>query len=222
MNWSHALKEIRAKKLELARMDPQRGMPLRPPPGASQHSIANVERRLGRPLPSSYRAFLAEHDGFPQLYQSTSLLGAGHLARGTYVDLARMVLAECEAPAADWTPLSRRARKVRELIPFAIDLHGDTIVAWDPSTEHGDEMEVVLWMNEIGERLPSFEAFLVFVLDMLRADIAELAARAARSAPKPAEVLRGRVAARSHESDHVAPARSGPRPPMTSYFGAHG
>ena len=39
---------------------------------------------------------------------------------------------------------------------------------------HADgELEVVVWMNEIGARLPSFPAFLEHVLEMLGAEIAE-------------------------------------------------
>ncbi len=118
MRWHLLLAEIRAQKLALARLDPRAGMPVLPPAGAAPHAIAAVERRLGRPLPPSYRALLALHDGLPAFYQGASLLGARPLARGTYLELARI----CIAPDHD-----------AELVPFGVDGRGDTIFAWDTS-----------------------------------------------------------------------------------------
>src|SRR4051812_674694 len=92
MRWQSLLHEIRALKLDLARLDPRAGMPVLPPAGASPAVLDGAPRHLGRPLPPSYRALLAQHDGVPQLYHGASLLGARPLARGTYVDLARMVI----------------------------------------------------------------------------------------------------------------------------------
>jgi hypothetical protein len=214
MNWSQALNEIRAKKLELARMDPRGGMPLRPSEGASETSILHVERRIGRPIPPSYRAFLAQHDGFPQLFQATSLLGTSHLARGTYVDLARMVLNDCETPVTNFAPASSVTRRFAELIPFAIDPSGETIVAWDPTRMRADgEFEIVLWINEIGERIDSFPRFLELVLDMLCADVEERRSRLVpRSEPRAAQM--------KPRPEPLA-ARVGPRPPMSSLIGLH-
>ncbi len=155
MRWQPLLAEIRAQKLALARLDPRAGMPVQPPLGAPPHAIEAVERRLGRPLPPSYREMLAQHDGVPGLYQGASLLGVRPLTRGTYVDLARLSV---EA----------------DVVPFGIDGTGETIFAWDTGRVRADgELEVVVWMNEIGERVPSFPGFLELVLEMLSADIAE-------------------------------------------------
>src|SRR4051812_25216890 len=100
MRWNLTLREIRAKKLELARTDPRAGMPITPPPGASERTIADLVRRLGGALPPSYRAFLELYDGWHDLYQGVSLLGSKSLARGTYVDLARIVIDHGDVPAA--------------------------------------------------------------------------------------------------------------------------
>src|SRR5690242_10198795 len=59
MEWLESMHRIRALKLELARMDPRRGMPIAPPAGAAEAAIAGVERRLGMPLPPSYRELLS-------------------------------------------------------------------------------------------------------------------------------------------------------------------
>src|SRR6185503_9808824 len=96
MRWQDTVQELRARKLELACIDPRGGMPIIPPPGASEKAVAAVEARLRRPLPPSFRAFLLLHDGWPQLYQGASLLSARHLARGTYEDVTRLVLDEWE------------------------------------------------------------------------------------------------------------------------------
>ena len=182
MHLAQTLSEIRAKKLELARVDPRSGMPVAPPSAASEKGVAAVERRLGRRLPPSYRAFLLQHDGWPQFFQGASLLGVHHLSRGTFVDVARMVVDECETPVPELGPASARRGGGAALIPFGIDVRAEAIFAWNPARERADgELEVVLWMNEIGERLPSFPDFLELVLDVLGADL-----DARRAAPPPA------------------------------------
>jgi hypothetical protein len=157
MRWQPLLNDIRALKLDLARLDPRAGMPVAPPAGAAPAAIAAAERRLGRALPPSYRALLETHDGVPQLYHGASLLGVRPLARGTYVDLCRMVV---EVPGD------------ADLVPFGVDAKGETIFAWDRSQERADgEIGVVVWLNEIGERVESFPEFLELVRAMIAAEI---------------------------------------------------
>jgi hypothetical protein len=169
MRWHPLLKEIRARRLELARLDPRAGMPVLPPGGATPFAIAAVERRLGRPLPPSYRQLLSLHDGIPHFYQGVSLLSAHHLTRGTFVDLTRLVIDLGEISRVE----SARGRGPT-LVPFGIDALGETIFAWDTSAPgSGGELGVVLWMNEIGERAESFPIFLELVLAMLEGDIAD-------------------------------------------------
>jgi hypothetical protein len=157
MRWQLVLHDIRALKLDLARLDPRAGMPVLPPAGATPAAIAAAERRLGRALPPSYCALLESHDGVPQIYHGASLLGARPLARGTYVDLCRMVI-EVQGEA--------------DLVPFGIDTKGETIFAWDRRVERADgELGVVMWVNEIGERVESFPDFLELLRSMLAAEI---------------------------------------------------
>ena len=159
MRWQPLLTDIRAQKLALARLDPRAGMPVLPPAGAAPHAIAAVERRLGRPLPPSYRALLALHDGLPAFYQGASLLGARPLARGTYLELARICIDQ---------------ERGTQLVPFGVDGSGDTIFAWDLGCPRADgELEIVVWMNEIGERVADFPSFLELTLEMLSSEIAE-------------------------------------------------
>lgn len=169
MQWQHLLREIRARKQKLARLDAGVGLPVMPPDGVSPGEIAAVERALGCPLPPSYRELLAVFDGVPNLYQGASLLGARHLARGTFVELARSVIARGD-PALVEGPGSGRSA----LLPFGVDPAMETIFAWDlGAPRRGGEPKVVLWINEIGVQIESFPSFLEFILSLLEADIEE-------------------------------------------------
>lgn len=203
MRWLPILDEIRALKLDLARLDPRAGMPVLPPAGAAPAAIDAVERRLGRALPPSYRALLALHDGVPQLFHGVALLGARPLSRGTYVDLARMVI---DAPGLD-------LEGSRDLVPFGIDPKGEAIFAWDRAREGDDgELEVVVWLNDIGARLPSFPALLDLVREMIAAELDERRRTAIvvdRRAPLAAPAWRS--AAASLVSAAMITSGSGPR-----------
>ncbi|WP_434040722.1 MULTISPECIES: SMI1/KNR4 family protein [Sorangium] len=188
MKWLESMHRIRALKLELARMDPRRGMPIAPPAGASEAAIAGVERRLGMPLPPSYRELLARHDGWPQLFEGASLLGVRALARGSYVDVGRMVLEHCESEQArgagdrDVAPAMVRGRYGARsaLVPFGIDAAAETVFAWDPEARAPDgELEVILWTNDIGLRLSGLPELLDMVKDMLAAELDDRRQRAA-------------------------------------------
>jgi len=170
MNWQLALSEIRACRLELSRLDPRRGMPIQPPSGASAVAVAAVERKLQRALPPSYRSFLLAHDGMPQIYQGVSLLNTYHLARGSYVDLCRLVLDFGEAPR------SRAAARLDppSILPFGVDADAEAIFAWDLSAPREDgEYEVIVFVNEIADRVDDFPSLLALVLDMLRSEVDE-------------------------------------------------
>ena len=159
MRWQPLLAEIRAQKLALARLDPRAGMPVQPPPGASPAAIAAAERRLGQPLPRATAPCSRSTTACPASTRGRPCSATRPLARGTYVDLARMTI---------------DAERSATLFPFGIDATGETIFAWDTAHARPDgELEVVVWMNEIGARIDGFPAFLELVLDMLAADIAE-------------------------------------------------
>jgi hypothetical protein len=159
MRWQPLLAAIRAQKLALARLAPRAGMPILPPAGAAPSAIEAAEHRLGRPLPPSYRELLAQHDGLPGFYLGAGLLGTRPLTRGTYVDLAR---------------LSIDVEQTAGLVPFGVDSAGETFFAWDTGRPRGDgEIEIVVWMNEIGERVACFPSFLELCLEMVSAEIAE-------------------------------------------------
>lgn len=193
MTWLESMHRIRALKLSLARLDPRRGMPIAPPPGAPEAAIAGVERRLGMPLPPSYRAMLALHDGWPQLFAGAGLLGVRALARGSFIDVARMVIGDCDvgapAGAGEAVPAldeQRDRRGVRDtLIPFGIDAPAETVFAWDVESRRADgELDVIFWTNDIGLRLESFPDLLELLGDMLAAELDDRRRRAAEQAER--------------------------------------
>jgi len=174
MDQHELLIKIRETHTEISWLRPYRDLGLIPNPAASETAIARAESRLGRALPPSYRAFLALHDGWPRFYDGASLLGSASLGHRQYEDLARAAFEAAETPLPDLGPPVRP--RSRDLIPFGADLEGTTLFAFNPRVCGADgEYEVIAWMNEIGVRQPSFAAFLEFILDLGREDLAEVA-----------------------------------------------
>lgn len=190
MDWLDAIRRIRALRLDLARKDPRRGMPVAPPAGAPEAAIVAAERRMGLRLPPSYRALLALHDGWPQLYAGAGLLGVRPLTRGAYLGVAQMVIEENEG-AARYSGAVRTSPRARSagLIPFGIDPGAETLFAWDPKVQREDgELEVVVWMNGLGMRLASFAELLELLVDMLSAELELPLHAGAEPTPTPASV----------------------------------
>ncbi|AUX44108.1 hypothetical protein SOCE26_055700 [Sorangium cellulosum] len=223
MEWLESMHRIRALKLELARIDPRRGMPIAPPAGASEAAIAGAERRLGMPLPRSYRELLSRHDGWPQLFAGASLLGVRALARGTFLGVGRMVLEQCEAEGTRGRDDVERALAAPRgragarsaLVPFGIDAAAETVFAWDTeAVGPGGELEVILWTNDIGLRLSGFPELLEVVRDMLAAELDDRRSRAA--AHTSMTPLPPSVAPRSRARAVAVPLVPAPRSPARS------
>jgi hypothetical protein len=173
--FSALLSGIQALQLEVLRAAPYRDIGLVPNPGASASAIAAVEQRISRPLPPSYREFLALHDGWPRFFEGASLLGSANLGERTYDEIARATFEAAEAPAPHGAGSARAPRSA--VVPFGIDPQGTTLFAFDTRVTRADgEYEVVLWVNEIGVRCESFLEFLEFVRDMCQAEVETFAA----------------------------------------------
>jgi hypothetical protein len=166
------LAQIRLVQTEIMRAMPFRDIGLVPNPGASEAAIASAERRIGRPLPPSYRAFLREADGWPRFFEGATLLGTSCLGKRTYEALAHAACEAAETPVPDVGPPSRYRRTAQALIPFGIDLQATTLFAFNPSViGAGGEYQVIAWVNEIGVRRDSFPDFLEFVLELCGAEL---------------------------------------------------
>jgi hypothetical protein len=181
--WIETVGKIRQVKMELARVNPEAGPSVAPPPGAALRAISAVERRIRRRLPPSYRAFLHEHDGWPLFFEGASLLGTRELSKPGYAELSRATFAAYETPIPEMGPPSRPQGSAEAMIPFGMDPKATTIFAFNPAVVRPDgEMEVILWVNELGERTDSFTDFLSMVLEMLEVDVAERLAPLKKSA----------------------------------------
>jgi hypothetical protein len=173
MDQHELLITIRETHTQISWLEPFRDLGLIPNPSASEAAIQCAEERLGRPLPPSYRAFLALHDGWPRFFDGASLLGTATLGHRQYEDLARAAFEAAETPIPDLGPPSRP--RARNLIPFGADLEGTTLFAFNPQVVAADgELEVIAWVNELGVRQPSFRAFLEWILEVGQQDLEDL------------------------------------------------
>jgi hypothetical protein len=171
-SWKDTIGQIRQVKMELSRVNPGMGPAIAPLPGATLRAITTVERRLRRRLPPSYRAFLHEHDGWPLFFEGASLLGTRELSKPGYSELTRAAFTAYETPIPEIGPPSRPEGRAEAMIPFGIDPKATTIFAFNPAVVRPDgEMEVILWVSELGDRLESFGEFLSMVLEMLEMDV---------------------------------------------------
>ena len=170
--WLETLREIRDVQTDLLRLAPYRDVGLVPNPGASEEAVDRAERRVGRRLPPSYRAFVARHDGWPRFFDGAALLGTRELGKSSYADLAHAALEAAQVDIGSGAPPSVRvAGYPGRAIPFGIDPAGTTLFAFDPATTDSEgEMGVVAWIQEIGIRRASFADFLVMVLEFCEAD----------------------------------------------------
>jgi hypothetical protein len=174
MNWQDTIQQIRRLKLELATLDPDVGPAVAPHEGAALRAVSIAERRLRRKLPPSYRAFLHEHDGWPLFFQGASLLGTREIVQPKYADLTRAVFESYETPIPELGPPARPEGRVEAMIPFGLDPKATTLFAFNPAVVGADgEMEVIAWINGLGERYASFAEFLAMVQEMMEGEIVD-------------------------------------------------
>jgi hypothetical protein len=182
-NWKDTIGKIRQLKAELHSVHPQLGPAMAPPPGAGLRTMSIVERRIRHHLPPSYRAFLHMHDGWPLFFQGASLLGTRELSKPGPFEVTRAAFAAYETPIPEIGPPSRPQGHNDAMIPFGIDPTATTIFAFNPAVTSADgEMEVIIWVNELGERAQSFAGFLSLVVEILELDLNDHRALLKRSA----------------------------------------
>jgi len=157
------LKDIRRLQTEITWLTPERDFGLNPSPPAHPQAVRRAELRLRQPLPPSYRAFLALHDGWQRFFEGASLLSAAHLGRRIYTDAARAVFTAADTPVPLVGP-PIPAPSGPQPIPFGADAASTTFFAFNPAVaDSRGEYEVVCWVNEIGLRCENFVDFLVTV-----------------------------------------------------------
>jgi hypothetical protein len=173
-DWKDTICQIRRAKIELAKVDPDLGPAIAPLAGTSLRAISATERKMRRRLPPSYRAFLTQHDGWPMFFQGASLLGTRDLPKTSNASKTRAVFESYETPIPEIGPPARPEGRPDAMIPFGIDPKATTIFAFNPAVVRPDgEMEVIMWVNELGERCDSFADFLSMVLEMLSDELCD-------------------------------------------------
>ena len=175
MSWRAELDAIRALLDEIALNAPYRDVARAPHAPAERRAVVAAERRVGRRLPPSYRAFLAESNGWPRFFDGAALLGADELGREADAELARSLFEAATTPVPD-LGAPRTTDPSYSLIPFGVDAAQTTLFAFDPtSTAPDGEMAVVAWIGEIAVEYASFAEFLRALCELYAAELAESA-----------------------------------------------
>lgn len=161
--WRALLSSIRAVQMELKRALPERPIGLAGNPAAPESALHIAELRLGRRLPPSYREFLSFSDGWPVFFEGAHLLGTADIGRhGADAVAAGRMLPE------------------RRLLPFGADSTGASLFAFDTRVRLVDgELPVVAWIGGLGIDCRCFTSFLATVLQLCRADLAQVKGSAA-------------------------------------------
>ncbi|RWC35240.1 MAG: SMI1/KNR4 family protein [Mesorhizobium sp.] len=129
----------------------------------SPKQLAVLEKRLGKPLPPSYKAFLELHNGWADLSGDAKLLAVeDHTAEWVEEHLAD--LEEVFADLDQENPFEHGALAV------LLGEDSNQVLYIDPHTARADgEMDfVALDITTEERRFPDFTSFLVHKLDLLR------------------------------------------------------
>jgi hypothetical protein len=173
MEWRETLEQIRSARPELAALAPATYSVMAPRDGATLRTISLAERRMGRRLPRTYREFLHLHDGWELFFGNTSLLGTHEIVQARYSDLSRSVFEAYETPIPEVGPRARPEGRPDAMIPFGIDPEATTLFAFNPAVVRPDgEMEVIAWVNGLGERYEAFGEFLASILELIATEVA--------------------------------------------------
>ncbi|BCH25438.1 SMI1/KNR4 family protein [Mesorhizobium sp. L-8-3] len=130
---------------------------------ASRQQLARLERKLSKPLPPSYRAFLELHNGWVNFAGDAKLLAVEDHDDEWVED----VLADLQEVFSD---LDQENPFENGALPVMLGEDSRQAVYLDPQTLRADgEMDVVvLDINKEERRLPDFTSFLMYKLGLLR------------------------------------------------------
>jgi hypothetical protein len=122
---------------------------------ASQSQIAKLERRLGKPLPPSYRAFLELHNGWEHFDGGLNLLSVEDQDSDWVRDWLKM-LAMAFTAVKEENPFEKGA------LPIMLGEGEHTFLILDPRTVRRDgEMDFVKYtFAQVDERFKDFTSFL--------------------------------------------------------------
>ena len=148
----HDLAEIKREYSRLA-FDEEHRMKLGEP--ATPEQIAKLERRLGKPLPPSYRAFLELHNGWESFDGSLNLLSVQDQESDWVKEWLKMLLTLFRAVKEE-NPFEKGA------IPVLLGEGEHDFLILDPRTVRKDgEMDFVKFhFAEVDDRFKDFTSFL--------------------------------------------------------------
>ena len=93
------------------------------------------------------------------------------------------MFAAYETPLPEIGPPARPVGRHADMLPFGMDPQGSAVFAWNPAAVGRDgEMEVILWVNGLGDRCASFGEFLTVIRDMMENELSDCAHELRRSA----------------------------------------
>ena len=169
-NWKETIARIREVKMDLSSLDPADGPRGRASARRSTAGHLDGGAPYSPPSPSQLPGVL------PRARRLAALLSRrepARNARAQQTELRRLTRAAFDAyetPMPEIGPPSRPEGRPDAMIPFGIDPNATTIFAFNPAVVRPDgEMEVIVWVNELGDRADSFADFLTTVLEMLEA-----------------------------------------------------
>jgi len=124
------------------------------PPPASEAEVARLEVLLGQSLPPSYRAFLLEQDGFPELNGEVSILSVAEMIS---------IRGEREDRLLESIAATSEIESVTRWLIFGLSLTSDSSYLFDPTRrDDSGEWPVMTYDDNEGieKEYASFAAFL--------------------------------------------------------------
>ncbi len=132
------------------------------------HKLATIELCYGCKLPPSYREFMLRYDGWSCVLRDASLLSVEQMRNPGLVHLAETAIERANTPVPGAVSTGTSSWRDDNLIPIGLDGRGEILLALDASSVQADgEMDLLVWIAELGIRLPSFGELFGFLCELL-------------------------------------------------------
>jgi hypothetical protein len=133
-----------------------------------ERHVQCIEEREGIVLPPSYKQFLLEYDGCPNLFRGAPLFSVDQLLDPTQTHAVNIALEDLNTPIPSFVAPVKPHWRDENMLCIGMDSQGSIVFVLDPSSIHDDgEMDVIAWFSGLGMRFPCFAEMLEFIADML-------------------------------------------------------
>lgn len=137
----------------------------------ASRKLAAVERCYGVRLPPTYREFLLQYDGWPTVFRDASLSSCAQLLSPVVRHRAEIALDRAHVPFPTRTGSRGRWRQ-DDVIPIGVSDSANMLIALDAnSVDACGEMDTLMWVADIGVRLPSFTDMLLFLTELVSGEM---------------------------------------------------